>query len=227
MAGGSGFPDHDAGQIGRDRTYVKVDGALTYNAWCEGLRDGRSYISDGMSHLMEFSINNVPLGQNHSEVPLDQPGLVHVAVKATAWLDASPRPVPDQERRSPSDWRLEWARIGSTREVPFELLVNGAPAFHTNLVADGRLYSLAFEVEVPHSSWIAARILPSSHTNPMWVQIAGQPLRPDRRSAAWCLQVVEQSWARLQPTLQPEEAAAAKRAYDHARQVYARLQSEN
>ena len=42
------------------RTYAKVDGgALTYPNWMEAIRDGESYVSDGRSHLMDFTVNGI------------------------------------------------------------------------------------------------------------------------------------------------------------------------
>ncbi|MEO5958578.1 MAG: hypothetical protein ABIR80_05645, partial [Opitutaceae bacterium] len=37
---------------GLGRSYVKLDGKLDYDAWCEGIRLGRNYVSDSRSHLM-------------------------------------------------------------------------------------------------------------------------------------------------------------------------------
>ena len=37
------------------------------------------------------------------------------------------------------------------------------------VVADGSVGTYSFEVAVQRSSWVAARIMPSSHTNPVFV----------------------------------------------------------
>jgi len=49
-------------------------------------------------------------------------------------------------------------------------------------------------VDIPHSSWVAVRILPSVHTNPIWVEVAGKPVRASRKSAEWCLKAVDVCW---------------------------------
>jgi hypothetical protein len=59
-------------------------------------------------------------------------------------------------------WDLERARIGASREVPVQIVVNGAVAATQNLVADGAIRTLRFDIAIDRSSWIAARILPSS-----------------------------------------------------------------
>ena len=76
-----------------------------------------------------------------------------------------------------------------------ELIVNGSPVARQTLVADGTLRDLTFDVPIARSSWIAVRILPSSHTNPIWVLVEGRPVRASRRSAEWCLKGVDQCWS--------------------------------
>ena len=36
-----------------------MDGKLDFDAWCQGIHDGRNYVSDGRSHLMNFKVDNV------------------------------------------------------------------------------------------------------------------------------------------------------------------------
>jgi hypothetical protein len=95
------------------------------------------------------------------------------------------------------------------------------------LVADGALRDVSFDVPVSRSSWIALRILPSSHTNPVFVLVDGKPIRASRRSAQWCLDGVNQCWSQKRGRTKPEELDAAARAYEHARQTYQRLLAES
>jgi hypothetical protein len=60
-----------------------------------------------------------------------------------------------------------------------------------DLVADGKLRDVAFDVKIERSSWVALRILPSSHTNPIFMLVGGKPIRASRRSAEWCLKSVD------------------------------------
>jgi hypothetical protein len=41
---------------------------LNYDAWCEGIRAGRAYVSDGKSHLMEFRANDLELGTERQRI---------------------------------------------------------------------------------------------------------------------------------------------------------------
>ena len=108
-----------------------------------------------------------------------------------------------------------------------ELIVNGHVAASRNMPADGQLRDITFDVKVDRSSWIAARILPSSHTNPIFVIVDGKPVRASRRSAEWCLTAVNQCWTHKASAIRPAERDAARAAYDHAREVYKRLIAES
>jgi hypothetical protein len=71
------------------------------------------------------------------------------------------------------------------------------------------------------------RILPSSHTNPVFVLVDGKPIRASRRSAEWCLKGVDQCWTSKQRTYAAAEMEDAKAAYAHAREVYKRIVEES
>ncbi|MBW8886010.1 MAG: hypothetical protein JF612_14825, partial [Planctomycetia bacterium] len=91
-------------------------------------------------------------------------------------------------------WHIERARLENTRQVPVELIVNGYPVEKREITADGKLNELTFEYTTKISSWIAIRIFPSSHTNPIFVEVDGQPIRASKRSAAWCRDAVDVCW---------------------------------
>ena len=80
---------------------------------------------------------------------------------------------------------------------------------------------------IEQSSWLAMRILGSSHTNPIFVLVDGKPIRASRPSAQWCLAAVNQCWTQKAPKIAKAELPAAQAAYDHAREVYTRLISES
>lgn len=135
---------------------------------------------------------------------------------------------PDQKiRQLPFDqkpyWSIERARIADSRKVPVEVVVNGNAVARREIVADGSVNKLDFDVPIEQSSWIALRILPSSHTNPIFVLVGGQPIRASRRSAQWCLAGVNQCWTQKAPKISAAELPEAQKAYDHARQVYEQL----
>ncbi len=227
ISGETDFPCIYDSRVGEGRTYAKIGAPLTYSNWNAALRAGETYVSDGRSHLMDFSVNGVTLGARGSEVQLAAPGKVHVELSVAAYLD----PQPDKKvRELPYDekpyWSLERARIGGSRKVPVEIIVNGTAAGRQEIVADGTVRRLDFDVAIEQSSWVAARILPSSHTNPIFVLVDGKPIRPSRRSARWCLAGVNQCWTQKAPKISAAELPEAQNAYDHAREVYEKLVSE-
>jgi hypothetical protein len=255
VSGETDFPCITDTRVGQGRVYAKVDGELTYAKWLEAVRSGRSYVSDGRSHLMDFRVNGVDVGTHNSDVQMAASGNAHVTLKAAAYLDpvggvtprdrASDQPpmftvtapftLPEDLlntagsviRNRPYSqrpyWHIERARIGNTREVAVEIVVDGKPVTRKEIVADGQVRDLEFDVRVERSSWIAARILPSSHTNPIFVIVNGQPMRPLRPSAEWCLAAVNQCWTQKAPKISARELPDARQAYDHAREVYRKL----
>jgi hypothetical protein len=228
ISGESDFPCIYAERLGMGRSYVRLDGGLNYDAWVKGLRDGRSYVSDGKSHLLDFRVNNLPVGTQGSEVKLDKAQRVQVTAKVAALLGEKPDEVIRAKRYDQTPyWDVERARIEATREVPVELIVNGQAVATKTIVADGALQDVAFDIAVERSSWIALRILPSSHTNPIFVIVNGSPVRASRRSAEWCLKAVDQCWSQKSQKISAKERAEAEKAYEYARQVYRRIVSES
>src|SRR6202000_2826582 len=107
---------------------------------------------------------------------------------------------------------------GTTRKVPVEIIVNGQSVEKREILADGSVQKLSFAVPIAKSSWIAVRILPSSHTNPIFVVVGGKPIRASRRSAEWCLRGVNQCWSQKSPKISPQDLPEAQKAYDKARE---------
>jgi hypothetical protein len=252
ISGETDFPCITDARVGQGRIYAKVDGPLSYSAWVEALRAGRSYVSDGRSHLMDFGVNDIEVGMNASEVRLTGKGTVHARVKVSAylspvvsgsdgipsdrgnyfWMSASNNRngSVDNIRDRPIDqtpyWHVERARIGNTREVPVELVMNGKPVARKNIVADGSIQDISFDASLERSSWLAVRILGSSHTNPIFVLVDGKPIRASLQSAQWCLAAVNQCWTQKAPKISKAELPDAQVAYDHAREVYTKLIAE-
>lgn len=227
VSGETDFPCIYGERVGLGRSYVKLDGKLDYDDWCEGIRLGRNYVSDGRSHLIDFKVNDAEMGKNGSELKLKKPATVRVTAKVAAWLGEQPDPKLQKLAMDKKPyWHLERSRIGETREVPLEVVVNGFPVARKTVRADGTLRDVAFDVELDRSSWVALRILPSSHTNPIWVMVGGKPLKPDHRSVEWCLKGVDQCWSQKERFIKPDEMDDAKKAYEHARQTYRKLLAE-
>jgi hypothetical protein len=207
-SGETDFPCISGQRVGMGRVYVKTTGKLVYEDWCEGIREGRSYVSDGTSHLMEFvaattgsSPHVVPVGTNGSEIKLDKPATVRLTAKVAARLDG--------------------------KTVPIEAIVNAYPVAKRELVADGSLQEISVEVPIERSSWVTLRLYPNAHTNPVFVTVDNKPIRASRRSAQWCLAGVDQCWKEKQKFYADAEQDEAARAYEHAREVFRRILNES
>lgn len=228
ISGETDFPCITDDQVGLARSYAKVDGQLTYRAWVDAVRDGRSYVSDGKSHLIDFKVNGVSVGEGDSQVHLAGSGRLKVSVQVGAYLDVDPR---ENLQNLPYDekpyWEIERARVGTSQDVPLELIVNGEVAAMKRVAADGKIRLIQFDVPIEQSSWIALRILPSSHTNPIFALVDEKPIRASRRSAQWCLDAVNQCWTQKARGISTDELPQARRAYDHARSVYERILGES
>ena len=237
ISGETDFPCIYGDRVGLGRIYVQLDKdqELTYDTWIEGLRDGRSYCGDGLSHILDFKVDEVSVGQRTGDTPLstlklDAPKIVNVTFNAAALLEATPTELTESIRNKRLDekpyWHLERCRQGATRNVPVEIIVNGQVVATKELVADGHVEAMSFPVEITESSWVAVRILPSVHTNPVFVQIGDKPIRASRRSAEWCQNAVNVCWEAKQNRIRPEERDAAKLAYDQAAAIYAKIREE-
>ena len=228
ISGETDFPCIYGERVGLGRSYVKLEDKLDYDAWCEGLREGKNYVGDGKSHLLDFKVNDVAMGQNGSELRISKPGMVHVSARVAARLDETPN--PDLSSRPYSQkpyWHIERARIKGTREVPVEVIVNGYPVATRNIPADGTIRDLSFEVPIERSSWVALRILASSHTNPVFVIADNKPIRASKRSAEWCLKGVDQCWSQKERFIKADELDQARKDYAHAREAYRKILAES
>lgn len=220
ISGETDFPCIYGERVGLGRSYVKLDGKLDYEDWCEGIRAGRNYVSDGKSHILDFAADGVKMGEKGSELKLKQAGSVKLSAKVMAMLkeqaDASLRDRPYDQKPY---WDIERARVGDTRTVQVEALVNGFPVKSQTITADGGDKKLVFDVPIERSSWVALRILPSSHTNPIWVTVGDKPVR-EAKSIDWCLKGVDRCWSQKERFIRANEKDDAKAAYEHARGVY-------
>jgi hypothetical protein len=227
VSGETDFPCIYGERVGLGRSYVKLDGKLNYDDWCEGIRNGRNYVSDGKSHLIDFKANGLGVGEKGSELKLAKAGTVKLTARVAARLNDEPDPsVRGRPYSQKPYWDIERARIGDSHEVPVEVLVNGQPVARKKIVADGKLRDVSFDVPIERSSWVALRILPSSHTNPIWVLVGDKPVRASHKSAEWCLKSVDQCWSQKEKLIAEAELTQARQDYEHARQVYTKLLAE-
>jgi hypothetical protein len=220
ISGETDFPCIYGDRVGLGRSYVKLD-RLTYDGWAEGIRHGRAYVTDGKSHLLDFRVDDRHVGTAGSELRLAKPKAVTARALVAARLDERADAAIRSRRGDEKPyWELERARIGDSREVPVELIVNGKAVATQRILADGVARELTFPLTIDRSSWVALRILPSSHTNPIFVVVGDRPIRASRDSAEWCLKSVDRLWSQKSPQIAAGERDAAATAYDHARKIY-------
>ena len=62
ISGETDFPCIYGERVGLGRSYVKLDARSTTTRWAEGIRDGRAYVTDGKSHLIDFRVDDVGVG---------------------------------------------------------------------------------------------------------------------------------------------------------------------
>lgn len=241
ISGETDFPCIYGERVGLGRSYIHLDGKLQFDDWVEGIKQGRCYVSDGLSHLMDYSVNGLEVGRKDSELRLNGAGNVQIKAKVAAWLEPEPTPETERIRRAgqPAQgkssmetiaakpyWHVEKARVGDSRKVPVEVVVNGLPVAKKEIAADGSEQEVTFDVPIKQSSWVCLRILPSSHTNPVFVLVDDKPIRASKRSADWCLKAIDNCWNNKVKLIRESDRDAARAAYDKARDEYRRIMAE-
>lgn len=222
MLGETDYPCmYDEGP-GVGRTYVRLaeppQGPQALESWIHGLREATSYFGDGRSHVFDLAVDG-DLSREHTAAAA---GPVRVSATVAAWLPEQPPPPPAGRPvySAPMGWHLERARLAGTRNVLLEVLVNGVVVASKELVADGTEQEVGFDVTLEQSSWVAMRILRSVHTQPIFVEIAGRPIRASRRSAQWLHDSVDALWKTKSGFIRDSERTAAREAYDAAQSIY-------
>ena len=213
VSGETDFPCITGNRVGQGRVYVqlgKVD-HIDFASWCKGIQQGKSYVSDGYAHALDFKVNGVAPG--FGEVKLDAAGMARVSAKVAfaSKLDlgtANGAPLP----------------VGSTRKV--ELIVNGKVAATKDVTADDQEHDIAFEVPIAKSSWVALRHFPQLHTNPVPVLVGGKPIRGSRDSAKWCIGTIEKLWEVRGAGIKADERGEAEKTFQKALEMYRKIAAE-
>lgn len=225
-AGETDFPCISDQRVGLCRTYFRSKGPVTYTDYITALKTGACYMSDGGSHLMDFTVKAKKTASQVNELNLAHPGEVEVTANVAAYLPENP---PDSAALADVltnvYWSIEHARLPGTRSVPLELIVNGVPVDTVIIKADGSMNPVRFHYRVERPCWLALRILSSSHSNPIFVTIGGKRVI-EKASAEWCRRAVDQCWRMKSPNIRENERSAASAAYDHVRSVYDALIDE-
>jgi hypothetical protein len=235
VAGETDFPCMSGTRVGQGRTYVqlgKID-HVDFHDWCRGLAQGRSYVSDGFAHAVQFAVNGTSAGK---ELKLERPGKVEV-MASVAFAAATPREVayglamPAAGKTWLGDTvtihAAKQAADDAARERTVELIVNGYPVSRATVPADDQIHDLKFTAIIDRSSWVALRQFPQLHTNPVIVSISGKPVRASRLSALWCAALVEQLWRAREKNIAPAEREAAKASFERAAEIYRAIAAES
>ena len=122
VSGETDFPCITGSRVGQGRVYVqlgKTDG-VDYAVWCKGIQMGRSYVSDGYAHALEFKVGDKSPG--FGDVALNQAGPVKVSAKVAFAKDVVLGTAPGAQ-----------VPVGNTRKV--ELIVNGKVAASKDVTA--------------------------------------------------------------------------------------------
>ncbi|MBI3853326.1 MAG: CehA/McbA family metallohydrolase [Verrucomicrobia bacterium] len=231
VSGETDFPCMSSRRVGQGRVYVKLaDGPIRkvdFHQWCSALGKGRSYVSDGYAHALEFTVNGASPG--FKNVELAKPAKVSVRAKV-AFAPETPKAVAHgtlesaEGRRFLGDTRVLHAPRSDERirggERLVEVVRNGRTVASAVVPADGAVHELSFEVEVERSSWVALRQFPQLHTNPVDVLIDNKPIRASRESAWWCAESVELLWENRSRHIAQGERSAARAAYDQAIELF-------
>lgn len=223
ISGETDFPCISDERVGRARIYAKLDSGLEFGDYMEAIVKGRSYVSDGHAHLIDFRVEDQTLGLNESKLRLSGAQSVTIKGKAAAFLTSYQDRIGEiigslTEYQSPY-WHIERSRRGKTRNVAVELIVNGEKVGEKIIEANGDWNDVSFQFDVEQSSWMALRIHGSAHTNPIFVEVASKPIAI-KKSAEWCRNAIDQCWDMKHGEFKPEEVEEAKAGYDHARKVY-------
>jgi hypothetical protein len=214
-SGETDFPCISGSRVGQGRVYVQLGkkaDMVDYAAWCKGIAQGRSYVSDGYAHALEFGVNGVAPG--FGDVKLDAPGKVKVTGKVAFAKDVALGTAPGAQ-----------APIGAVRKL--ELVVNGKVVASKDIPADDQAHDVSFDVQVDKSSWVAIRHYPQMHTNPVNVIVGGKPIRASKASAQWCIGTIEQLWKVRGPGIKADERDEAEKTFQKALGIYRKIVEES
>jgi len=230
LSGETDFPCIFDERVGLARSYFKPEGKLSYEAYINAIKQGRSYVSDGNTHIIDFTVNGIEPGTADSRISLTDTPRLRINARVISNLPAIQETKGETIARSKMSnqpyWHVERARIMKTQRVPVELIVNGKVVNTIEITADKKWTEVRFNYPITKSSWLALRVYPSAHTNPIFVEVNDLPIR-EKASAEWCRQTVDQCWKMKKSSIHADEIKAAEAAYDQARAVYDRMIKES
>ena len=200
---------HATPLVGSLRTYVRTpDGTLTMDGWFRGIRDGTSFVSSGP--LIDFAVEGRGPGE---ELDLDGPAEVRVSGRVWGVV-----PMEMAELVVDGEVVRTWAFDGDRLELTIDesIAIGGSGWIHLR-VTGGR-----------GDRWPLDTSYPQAFTNPVWVTVAGQPIRSAEAAdyaLRWIdkLQAMAEEWPGWRSDREREHVYAQ---FEEAREVYRRRGAE-
>ena len=177
VSGETDFPCMSGTRVGQGRVYVRLGNVACrrLRRLVRGPRRGRSYVSDGYAHALEFTVGGKRPGDRlELREARDCAGPGEDRFRRPDAAGRGPRrhrpgrgPASRRRHREPARAaaRRRVHRGGESRRV--ELVVNGQAVASREVPADDRVHELDFGVPIDRSSWVALRHFPQLHTNPV------------------------------------------------------------
>ncbi|MBL8853417.1 MAG: CehA/McbA family metallohydrolase [Planctomycetaceae bacterium] len=200
-----------------------------WNIWYHVLNCGIPVVASGETDFPCITGERVGLGRVYVSLPgvLNYDDWVEALRRGESYVSDGSAHLPNFQRNEDGTFSVDVAaRKAGFPDIDVELIANGYPIEVQKVKANGTLQTLTFAApKLEQSSWLAVRVFPSAHTNPIWVKINDKPVRV-ATSIEWCLSSLEQCWREKARTYAPAEMGDARAAYDHARKVYQGMLNE-
>ena len=189
--------------LGYGRVYVKLEGGFDYDAWMEGLDEGRSFVTTGP--MLFAKVNGFLPGH------IFQQSGEHAPAYSVAGSVRSAHP-------------LESIEIVVNGEVSRAVRPQNKP-----MESGAFLNRIDEDISVTTSSWLAVRCFEKTpgnrvrfaHTGPFHVEVPGRPLHPRREEIEFLIRRVEKEIERNKEVLPPEAIEEYRRALDAYRKIAA------
>ena len=166
---GTDYPCVGATIPGRERFYTRVEGPFTYENWLEGVRQGRTFVTNGP--ILEFQVDDKGMGE---AVVLEQAGAVKVRGRVhfdPSWDDIERLEVIENGRLLKS-----FPRTGDSSEIRFQLDHPVAEASWLAIRASGRKRGAVVARNGPTGViYFAFEPTSEAHSAPIYVSLRGGP----------------------------------------------------
>lgn len=145
------------------RTYVWVEGPLSYAKWIDGIRKGRTVVAAGSNNFVSMTVNDAMIGE--TVLLPDGGGLVDIVIDT-------------------------YGNNGNLLTYDLELILNGE-VVDTEAEISGVSQRFKKTISIDESSWIAARS-PWAQTGATYILVAGRPVRASERDAQFYVEWIDE-----------------------------------